>query len=411
MNSDTLVISRGNLQKGLLSGKIVLITGAGGGIGFEAARSLIWLGAKVIIAEVNKQKGKLAETKLNREFGEDSSLFIPTDVGNERSIKKLANKINKTFGRVDVIINNATIAPLGAVHKAGIKKWDASYSVNLRGPVLLTSYFLPQMLDRNSGIIVFVPSSGAAPYMGPYEVFKTSQVELCNTISAELEETEVIAFSIGPGIVKTETAHNAIKEIAPLYNKSVDEFYKMSEGMLITAEEAGAGFAASIAQAQRYRGLEIGSIQALVDAGISIDKKEGTKETDSIIIPDGVKSDLSQLFNRILKNYIEQSDGWNTRPVFERQWLLRDFKKQTGAAPEFMREGLKDFENKLEKTELSKDDIEKVPLKKLYSYYEHQLELLKGYEKNPEKLKESSAIISSWLEDIDNLLRILKDIQ
>jgi hypothetical protein len=182
----------------------------------------------------------------------------------------------------------------------------------------------------------------------------------------------------------------------------------MSEGMLITAEEAGAGFAASIANARRYRGLEIGSIQALVDAGISIDKKEQTSDMDSIRIPDKVKDDLITLFNGILKTFIEQSEGWNTRPVFERQWVLRDFKKQTGAAPEFMREGLKDFENKLGINELSREDLEKVPLKKLYSYYEHQLKLLKGYEKNPEKLKESSAIIVSWLEDINKAFEMFK---
>lgn len=77
------------------------------------------------------------------------------------------------------------------------------------------------------------------PHLGAYEVFKTAQVELCNTLSAE-----VVAYSIGPGIVKTETAQKSIEQIAPLYGKTADEFYKMCENMLLTAEEAGAGFAA-----------------------------------------------------------------------------------------------------------------------------------------------------------------------
>lgn len=178
MDVNDLVIAKGNFKKGQLKGNIALITGAGGGIGYEAARALVWLGAKVVIAEIDKVKGKRAEEKLNREFGRDSSVFIYSDIGNERSVKRLVKKVYNTFEQIDILFNNATIAPMGSVHEVGIGNWDLSYRVNLRGPVLLISQILPYMLKRNSGIIVLVPSSGAAPYMGAYEVFKTSQVEL-----------------------------------------------------------------------------------------------------------------------------------------------------------------------------------------------------------------------------------------
>lgn len=125
------------------------------------------------------------------------------------------------------------------------------------------------------------------------KVFKTSQVELANTLVAELEQKEVIAYSIGPGIVKTDTAQKVIEKIAPLYNKSVEEFYRMSENVLLTAEEAGAGFAASVALAGQYRGLEIGSIQALMDAGISIAEK---KETDGLMLPEDKKDEIETFF-------------------------------------------------------------------------------------------------------------------
>jgi NAD(P)-dependent dehydrogenase (short-subunit alcohol dehydrogenase family) len=76
----------------------------------------------------------------------------------------------------------------------------------------LLEKLLPGMLKRKSGTVVFVPSSGAAPYMGAYEVFKTAQVELCNTLAGELEGTGVITFSIGPGIVKTDFNINVWKD-------------------------------------------------------------------------------------------------------------------------------------------------------------------------------------------------------
>ena len=398
MNNSGLIISMGKLKKDQLKGNVALITGAGGGIGYEAARSLIWLGVKVVIGEINKEKGKKAEQELNREFGEGSALFVHCDIGKEKSIKKLSSKINSTFGKLDIIINNATVAPIGAVHKVGIDRWDLSYRTNLRGPVLLISEFLPEMIKRNSGIIVLVPSSGAAPYMGAYEVFKTAQVELSNTLAGELENTEVITYSIGPGIVKTETANKAIKEVAPLYGKSVEEFYKMSENVLITVEEAGAGFAASIALAKEYMGLEIGSIQALTDIGISIGENN---HDNKIELSEDIRNNILEQFREIKKIFLEQINDWSNRPIFERQWLIRDFKKTMGCTPEYFKENLKTFENDLIIDEIYENTFKNLLVEKIYSYYEHQIDLLKGYEKDPDKVKEYTEVMEVWLKGID----------
>lgn len=408
MGTENLIISNGKLKKGLLDGKVALITGGGGGIGYETARSLLWLGAKVVIAEIDKAKGKSAELQLNEEFGEGNVLFIQSDIGQERSVKSLARKVINTFGKVDILINNATIAPIGAVHEVGINTWDLSYAVNLRGPVLLISQFLPDMLRKNSGIIVLVPSSGASPYMGAYEVFKTSQVELANTLAAELENTDVITYSIGPGIVKTDTAQSAIEKVAPLYGKSVDEFYKMSEKMLLSAEEAGAGFAASVALAHQYRGLEISSIQALMDARISIENK---KESSGLKLSEEEISNIEALFSDIKRTFIEQVDGWKTRSVFERQWLMRDFKKLMGAVPEFFIDSLKEFESALVANQATLMELSRLQLDKIALYYLHQIELLKGYEKDKDKVKEYTNVLNGWIETINRLNEYIKDLK
>ncbi len=400
MNQAALIISKGILQQNQLEGHVALITGAGGGIGYETARSLLWLGAKVVIAEINKEKGKNAETALNKEFGSGSALFCHVDIGNEKSVKKLAHKINSTYSKLDILINNATVAPMGALHQVSINKWDMSYHTNLRGPVLLISQFLPGMLQRNSGVIVLVPSSGAAPYMGAYEIFKTAQVELANTLTAELENTEISVFSLGPGIVKTETAHKAIEEIAPLYGKSVDEFYKMSENLLLSVEAAGAGFGAAVAMAPRYKGLEIGSIQALTDAGIQLQTAVADQR---LLLTVADKTRLSELFQRVKNTFTEQIGDWSNRPIFERQWLLRDFKKQMNAAPEHFMEKLTKFEAALVSDELSGKLLETLPLKSIDAYYKHQMDLCKGYEKDPHKVEENLAIMQGWLDAIDSL--------
>ncbi len=397
------VISQGKLVQGQLQGKTALITGAGGGIGFETARALVWLGAKVVIAEINKKKGEKAATEINKEFGQGSALFIKTDIGEKSSVKRLLSRTAKVFGDIDILINNATLAPIGAVHQVGVRSWDNSYRVNLRGPVLLITEILPGMLRRQKGVIVMVPSSGAAPYMGAYEVFKTSQVELANTLAAELEETDVITYSIGPGIVKTETAQNAIEQIAPLYGKSVEAFYKMSENLLLTAEEAGAGFAASVALAGQYRGLEIGSIQALMDAGINIAPKKESSNT--IQLSDADLDDIKPLFTETKQIFIQQLDDWQHRPIFERQWLNRDFKKQMNAAPDYYRKILTDCEAEIDAGSVTLDTLKALPLEKITAYYRHQIELLKGYEKDKNKVNDHTAIMNGWINSVDTLIK------
>jgi NAD(P)-dependent dehydrogenase (short-subunit alcohol dehydrogenase family) len=184
-----MIVSKGNLTQDSLKGEDVVVTGAGRGIGFEAARSLVWLGANVVIAEIDEKNGNAAEESINKEFGAGKALFVKTDISNEKDIDKLAETTLKKFGKVDIILNNATVFPMGAVKDTPVESWDFSYNINLRGPIVLARKFLPSMIERKHGVFVCVSSSGAAPFMGAYEVFKTAQVELSNTISAEVEGT------------------------------------------------------------------------------------------------------------------------------------------------------------------------------------------------------------------------------
>ncbi len=198
-----MLISKGNLTQDSLKGEVAIVTGAGRGIGFKAARNLVWLGARVIIAEIDDKNGKVSEESINKEFSADKAMFVKTDIGDEKDIDRLAEIALKKFGKADIILNNATVFPMGAVKDTPVESWDFSYRVNLRGPVVLARKFIPAMIERKHGVFVCVSSSGAAPFMGAYEVFKTAQVELSNTVSAEVEGTGVYAFTIGPGISKT----------------------------------------------------------------------------------------------------------------------------------------------------------------------------------------------------------------
>src|SRR5690349_12039269 len=263
-----MVISQLGLQQDSLRGETVVVTGAGGGIGYETARALLWLGANVVIAEIDLQNGRKAEVTLEQEFGTDRVLFIPTDIGDETSVKNLYCLSRVAFEKVDAVINNATIAVLGEVKDLPIEAWDRSYHVNLRGPVLMARTFLPDMIQRNHGAFACVSSTGTA-FLGGYETFKAAQVHLANTLDAELEGTRVSAYTIGPGLVPTETASKAVAQLAPKMGMSVGQFFEMNKGAVLSVEEAGAGFAVSVVFAEKFRGQEISSIQALKAADIN----------------------------------------------------------------------------------------------------------------------------------------------
>ena len=396
----TMIISQLGLKPDALRGETVLVTGAGGGIGYEAARALLWLGANVVIAEINHQNGRKAECILESEFGKDRVLFVHTDVGDEASVKNLYNLSNLAFGKVDAVINNATIAVLGQVKDLSIEEWDRSYHVNLRGPVLMAKAFLPDMIQRNHGVFACVSSTGTA-FLGGYETFKAAQVHLANTLDAELEGTNVIAYTIGPGLVPTETASKAVAQLAPQMGMSVEAFFEMNKGAVLSVEEAGAGFAVSIVFAEKFRGQEISSLQALKAANINF----GARETDEQSVPLSAdkRKQAQALCEAVYITLKAQSTGWKSRSLFERQWVIRDFKKTAGMPIEEWLSTLEQLENNLH----GEGAITPPPLEKLASYYEHLADLAKGYEKNAIKLEENLRYVYGWRDEVKELKKII----
>ena len=399
--NNRLLISTGNLTSESLAGQVAIVTGAGTGIGFEAARSLVWLGAKVVIAEIDKKAGVSAARVMSGKMGPGRVMFVQTDVGEERSIRNLASKILRTFGRVDVVLNNAAIEPIGAVRDAPIDTWDSSYKVNLRGPVLLARAFLPQMLDRNSGVFVCVSSVGG-PYVGPYEVLKRAQVELANTISSECEGTGVISFTIGPGFVPdTDGAKEQITKIARMMGKTVEEFEEMSKAALISVEAAGAGFAAAVALASHFRDQEISSLEALQVAGIQW--AENTQPSTGRVL---TAEELVQAKDKchVLRSGLEERfRQWQSLGLFHRQWIRRDFSNRTGMLVEEVLDKIHEFEQKLESAKAETLITSEVPFPRLADYFGHLQELTKSNVKDEKVLDEQVLLQQNWKEAAEML--------
>lgn len=166
--------------------------------------------------------------------------------------------------------------------------------------------------------------------MGAYEVFKTAQVELGTTLFCELENTNINVYSIGSGLVKTETAMKAIEVLSSRFGMTTEEFYRMNESHILGVEEAGTGFALSVLRANRYKGQEIGCIQVLLDFKLQATSDQGKSKSKDYL-------KIFPIILDVIKVYKEQYYGWMKRNIFERQWVLRDFKKTVGySADQFL---------------------------------------------------------------------------
>ena len=142
----------------------------------------------------------------------------------------------------------------------------------------------------------------------------------------------------------------------------------------------------------------------LREANISFGQEETAKEEaapqkEAVTAAKPVeKRSVAELYQAVLKTFMEQSEGWKKRNLFERQWVSRDFKKNTGYSIDEMQATLKALGDKLAQGTQKAEYIEAV--NKVQAYYLHQQEQLKGFEKNPQKLSENLKIMDGWIDTL-----------
>ena len=397
-----MILEKNNYDKNALQNKIVLITGGGGGIGIEASRAFAYMGAHVIIAEIDADRGKQAQKLINEENLNGTVDFFQIDITDEKQIDKLYEYIMEKYTRLDVLINNAAVVPMGAIDTVSISDWDLSYAVNLRAPVLLTKKFISSMRDTG-GIIVFVPSAAPTPYMSAYEIFKTAQVEFCNTLCEEIDGTGIITYSIAPGFVKTDTAVKAVEIVATSLGITTEDFYKSLEELITDVEIAGVGYAVSVVKAKQYNGKEIMSYQVLMESGLISGGKEKINNTQS---QDDLNN-LSFLFKSITDVFFDQYQNWQKKKLFQKQFILSDFKKQMGLPADSFKIQIESLQDQIHNNEWGNFLDSKEMFIKWRCFYEHQIKLLQGYEKNAAQLASDTKHLNSWIENLQEIIKIL----
>ncbi len=190
-----------------LRDKVCIITGAGSGMGRTAALMFAAEGAKIAIAEFSEPAG--SETvRLVREAGGEAT-FVKVDVSNEADAKRMVDHAVATFGRVDVLYNNAGIMPEAdhSVIDTEVDTWDKVMAVNVRGVFLGCKYAIPQMIAQGSGSIInissFVALLGCSVPQDAYTASKGALLALTRSLAVQFGPKGVRTNAICPGPVET----------------------------------------------------------------------------------------------------------------------------------------------------------------------------------------------------------------
>lgn len=190
------------------SGKVIVITGAGSGIGQALARVFADEGATIV--GTDKNPAGLDVTR--RLLAGGAHLFLEQDVADRQSFIDLSATVKKKFGGADVVINNAGVALSQTVDKLKIEDFEWLMNINFWGVVYGTQAFLPDMLARRTGTIVNISSLFGligVPTQSAYNASKFAVRGFTESLRAELAGTGVRAICVHPGGIKTGIAANA----------------------------------------------------------------------------------------------------------------------------------------------------------------------------------------------------------
>src|SRR3989442_6612101 len=207
-----------------IEGKVVVITGASSGLGEATARLLSAQGASVVLGARRVDRIQSLADELTGSGGK--ALAIPTDVTHYDQVKRLVDAAVQTYGRVDVMINNAGLMPHSPLERLKIDDWNRTIDVNIKGVLYGIAAALPHMKAQKSGHIINVSSVAGhkvTPAGAVYAATKHAVRALSEGLRQEVKPYNIRTTVISPGAVATELP-NSITE--PEVAANMRKFYE-----------------------------------------------------------------------------------------------------------------------------------------------------------------------------------------
>ncbi len=209
-----------------IEGKVVVLTGASSGIGESTAKELASHGAKLVLAARREERLQELQKAIENEGGE--AQYKVTDVVSEEQMQELGRFALDTYGKIDVMVNNAGLMPQSLLHKLKTDEWDRMIDVNIKGVLYGIAAVLPHMRERKTGHIINISSvaghevfPGSAVYSGS----KFAVRAITEGLRKEEAANNIRTTILSPGAIDTELTEtitdNEVKQ-------GVDELYKQA---------------------------------------------------------------------------------------------------------------------------------------------------------------------------------------
>jgi NAD(P)-dependent dehydrogenase (short-subunit alcohol dehydrogenase family) len=247
---------------GRLDGKIVVITGAGGGIGREAAVLFSDEGASVCVADVSAEQGEETAAGCREAF------FQQVDVSDSASVEAMYAATAERYGGIDVLYNNAGIMPAddASVLDTASEAWDRVLGVNAKGVFLCCRHGIPHLLKRGGGSVInvasFVALVGAATSQIAYTASKGAVLSLTRELAVEFARRGVRVNALCPGPVETPMLMRLFEDDPAAYER---RRVHLPMGRLATSREIAQGALFLASEESSY----VTGATFLVDGGLT----------------------------------------------------------------------------------------------------------------------------------------------
>ncbi|OBA54314.1 2-deoxy-D-gluconate 3-dehydrogenase [Nocardia sp. 852002-20019_SCH5090214] len=192
-----------------LAGKVAIVTGASRGLGRAAAQALLDEGASVLLVARSREPLE----KLRADYPRHTAVR-PCDMRDMGAVAALAEAAVDAFGRLDIVVNNAGIAPAGRFDEQSQDVWDEVFDVNVRAPAILTRAAARYLLPQGSGKIINIASTSGIkgkPTLVAYSSSKGAVLQFTKALSGEWAKKGIQVNAIAPGAFVTD-AQSAVTE-------------------------------------------------------------------------------------------------------------------------------------------------------------------------------------------------------
>lgn len=223
-----------------MKNKVAVITGGASGIGAATARLFVSEGAKVVLVDLNEEKGKAFEQELKALNAE--ALFIKANITSEEDVVGIFKQTIAAFGKVDTVFNNAGIGRVHASHDLEYSEWRNTVNVDLDGVFLVAREAIREMLKAGGGTIVNTASMYGwvgSPGSAAYNAAKGGVINLTRSLALEYAEQNIRVNSLCPGFIDTpiipEESKQVLAGLTPM--KRLGNADEMAKAVLFMASE------------------------------------------------------------------------------------------------------------------------------------------------------------------------------